>query len=88
MNYLFLAFGIADICNFADDTSPYPYKKHLEKLLKSIEKIADLALNWFENNYMKLSTDKCHLIVSGYKWMFHDCSTNKRVNRLLEHLCA
>ena len=67
MNYLFLAFGNADICNFADDTSPYSYKKPLEKLLKSIEKIADLALNWFENNYMKLSTDKCRLIVSGYK---------------------
>ena len=26
-----------------------------------------LAIRWFENNYMKLSTDKCHLIVSGYK---------------------
>ena len=26
-----------------------------------------LAIRWFENNYMKLNTDKCHLIVSGYK---------------------
>ena len=26
-----------------------------------------LALRWFSNNYMKLSTDKFHLIVSGYK---------------------
>ena len=25
------------------------------------------AIRWFENNYMKLNTDKCNLIVSGYK---------------------
>ena len=25
------------------------------------------AIHWFENNYMKLNTDKCHLIVFGYK---------------------
>ena len=26
-----------------------------------------LAICWFENDYMKLSIDKCHLIVLGYK---------------------
>ena len=26
-----------------------------------------LAISWFEDNYMKLNTDKCHLIVSCYK---------------------
>ena len=26
-----------------------------------------LAIRWFENNYMKLNTDKCRLIVSCYK---------------------
>ena len=26
-----------------------------------------LAISWLENNYMKLNTDKCRLIVSGYK---------------------
>ena len=26
-----------------------------------------LAVRWFENVYMKSNTDKCHLIVSGYK---------------------
>ena len=27
-----------------------------------------LAIRWFENNYMKLDTDKCHLIALGYKY--------------------
>ena len=39
----------------------------LEDLLKSLEKNSMLAIRWFENNYMKLNTDKCHLIVSCYK---------------------
>ena len=25
------------------------------------------AKHWDENNYMKLNTDKCHLIISGHK---------------------
>ena len=25
------------------------------------------AIIWFENNYMKLNTDKCHLLISGSK---------------------
>ena len=26
-----------------------------------------LAVEWFENNYMKLNQDKCHLLVAGHK---------------------
>ena len=26
-----------------------------------------LAIHWFENDYMKLGIDKCHLTVLGYK---------------------
>ena len=35
--------------------------------VKKHEKHSMLAIHWFENNYMKLNTDKCHLIVFGYK---------------------
>ena len=27
-----------------------------------------LATYWFENNYIKLNTDKCHLTVLSYKY--------------------
>ena len=81
MKYLFLTLGNIDIPYFANDTTPYSYKKPLEKILKSIEKIADLALNWFENNYMKLSTGKCHLIVSGYKHEHVKIGTEKNVGK-------
>ena len=55
------------ICNFADDTTTYISDESLENVLKSLEKNSMLAIRWFENNYMKLNTDKCRLIVSGYK---------------------
>ena len=35
--------------------------------LKSLKKNSMLAIHWLENNYMKFNTDKCYLIVSGYK---------------------
>ena len=55
------------ICNFADDTATYISDESLENVLKSLEKNSMLAIRWFENNYMKLNTDKCRLIVSDYK---------------------
>ena len=55
------------ICNFADDITIYISDESLENVLKSIEKNSMLAIRWFKNNYMKLNTDKCRLIVLGYK---------------------
>ena len=52
---------------FADDGIASISEQRLENVLKSLEKNSMLAIRWFENNYMKLNTDKCHLIVSGYK---------------------
>ena len=30
--------------------------------------IQKLAIEWFENNYMKLNEDKCHLLVAGHRY--------------------
>ena len=55
------------MCNFVDDTTTYIFDESLENVLKSLEKNSMLAICWFENNYMKLNTDKCCLIVLGSK---------------------
>ena len=39
----------------------------LDELLMRLEHDSALAVCWFESNYMKLNTDKCHLIISGNK---------------------
>ena len=67
VNDLFFFLKDVGICNFTDDTTTYISDKSLENVLKSLEKNSMLAILWFENNYMKLNTDKYNLIVSGYK---------------------
>ena len=67
LNDLFFFLKDVGICNFADDTTTYISDESLENVLKSLEKNSMLAIPWFENNYMKLNTDKCRPIVSGCK---------------------
>ena len=55
------------VCDFADNTTPYPNDKHLDSLMSRLEFATDQAIEWFEINYMKLNVDKCHLIVGGRK---------------------
>ena len=57
-----------DVCNFADDTTPYVCNKNLEYVLTKLEEHSDIAIKWFENNYMKMNSDKCHLYISGHKF--------------------
>ena len=63
-NDLFFFLKDVGICNFADNTTTYISDESLENVLKSLEKNSMLAICWFEDNYMKLNTDKCCLIVS------------------------
>ena len=56
-----------DVCNFADDTTPYACDTNLESLMSRLEFATDQAIEWFGINYMKLNVDKCHLIIGGHK---------------------
>ena len=40
---------------------------NLKSTLETLEHNSELAIAWFEMNYMKLYTDKCHLLISGNK---------------------
>ena len=33
-----------------------------------LKKIFELTIHWFEDNYMKLNIDKCHLLISRHKY--------------------
>ena len=48
--------------------TPFVCDKTPESVLDELEGNSKLAIFWFENNYMKLNTDKCHLLVSGTKY--------------------
>ena len=65
LNDLFFEFSMTDICNLADDTTPYACDIDLSSLLHRLEYDTLSAIMWFDANYMKLNQDKCHLILAG-----------------------
>ena len=67
LNDLFFTLFSVNVCNFADDTTPFVCKLNLEVVLTQLEECSELVIAWFQNNYMKLNTDKCHLLVAGHK---------------------
>ena len=57
LNDLFFLCEFTDLCNFADDTTFYTCD--MDDSFPAIE--------WSENNNVKLNQGKYHLLVSGYK---------------------
>ena len=57
-----------DVCNFADDTNFFACDSDLKQLMERLEHDTKLAIEWFENNYMKLNEDKCHLLVAEHRY--------------------
>ena len=59
-----LCFMFYVLCFFFVDTTPYVYSKNLDFVLTKSEEHSIMAMEWFENNYMKINSDKCHLFIS------------------------
>ena len=47
---------------------PFVYDLNLDVVLTQLEESSELVIAWFQNNYMKLNTDKFHLLVAGHKF--------------------
>jgi len=65
LNDLFFEFDKTDVCNLADDTTPYACDKNVENLFRRLEHDSLKAVTWFNNNYMKSNEEKCKLFVPG-----------------------
>ena len=46
---------------------PLPCDENLSSLINRLEHDNLLAIEWFENNHVKLNQEKCHLVISGHK---------------------
>ena len=66
INDLFCLTECTDVCNFADDTIFFARDRDLKHLMERLEHDTKLAIEWFENNYMKLNDD--HLLVAGHRY--------------------
>ena len=67
LNDLFFSLD-CNVCNFADDTTPFICNKNLDFVLNELERNSHIAIDWFQNSYMKINADKCHLLVAGHKF--------------------
>ena len=64
LNDLFLSVESTADCNFADGITFFACKIDLNSLINRFEHDSLLAIEWYENNYLKLNQEKCHLLVS------------------------
>ena len=62
---LFYEFLQTNVCNIADDTTPYACNIDLSTLLRNLEHDSLSAIIWLEANYMKLNQEKCHFMIAG-----------------------
>ena len=60
-----LSIQATDICNYADDTTIYACDRNLDSAIARLENDSSTIIQWFADNFMKLITDKCHLMVLG-----------------------
>ena len=65
---MFFLTECTDVCNFANDTTIFACDSDLKHLIERLEHGTKFAIEWFENNYMELNEDKCHLLVAGHRY--------------------
>ena len=54
-----------DLVNYADDTSPFCVGNNHESVIKVLEQSSAILFKWLKEKYMKVNTDKSHLLLSG-----------------------
>ena len=54
-----------EISNYADDTTPYSAQRSHQFVIEELEKSSAILFEWRENDFMKVNTDKSHLLLSG-----------------------
>ena len=67
MNDLLFFVVNTEVCNYADDTTLDTCDLSLSSLMHRLEKDANIAVDWFAYNDMKLNPDKCHILTNGFK---------------------
>ena len=65
INDLFHQFINSNVCNLADDTTPYLCDSNLVSLLSKLESDVLSAIIWFEANFMLQNDRKCHFLFLG-----------------------
>ena len=65
INDLLLSLMDTDIYNYADNTTIYACDKNLKNVIARQDNDSSIIFQWFADNFMKLNTNKCHLLILG-----------------------
>ena len=65
---MFFLTECTGVCNFVDDTTFFACDCDLKHLMERLKHDTKLAIEWFENDYMKLNEDKSDLVVAGHRY--------------------
>ena len=63
LNDIFLFILKFQLCNYADDNTPYKSGKNIRKIKNNLEMDFMILHKWFHENHMILNLGKCHYIV-------------------------
>ena len=50
--------------SYADNSTPCLCSENVDVTLEKLEKVGKVHFEWFSNNFLKASTDKCYLILN------------------------
>ena len=66
INDIFYFINETDIANYADDNTPYAIDPNVDILIEKLECDVAILAKWFNENYLKLNEDKCHMIITNH----------------------
>ena len=67
INDIFYFVNEDNVTNYADDTTPYSIDTNVGTLISKLQIESSIPLKWFENNFFKLNTDKCKLLITNHE---------------------
>ena len=83
---MFLFCNDLDFGSYGDDNTPYCIGKTPEEVISQLEKSSKSIFQWFENNVLKDSPGKCHLLFSKIDNFEANINENRTSNTRFEKL--
>ena len=65
LNDIFYFMNEKNLTNYADDNTPYAIEKTIEEITSRLTDDGNILIEWFNNNYLKMNADKCHLLITN-----------------------
>ena len=65
LNDIFYFMNEKNLTNYADDNTPYAIEKTIEAITSRLTDDGNILIEWFNNNYLKMNADKCHLLITN-----------------------